>query len=249
MELVRRRREDDIEILTLDRPGKRNALNLELVRALHAVLDDLETDADLGAVVLTGAGEDFVAGADIGELRDRGVAEALASINGRLFSRVENLPVPVVAAVRGYALGGGCELAMACDLRIAGESAVMGQPEVALGILPGAGATYRLPRLVGWGKARELIFTGRQVPAAEAETLGLVNRVVPDAEVLDAALDMARQITRHGSLAVRLAKTALNTEAGSLAPGSALESLAQGILFASDEKRERMTRFLERRKK
>lgn len=184
---VLRERRKAVEIVTVNRPAKRNALNLETVETLHRVLDDLYRDRGLRAVVLTGAGDHFMAGADIEQLRDRRSPDALDSINGGLFRRVEDLPVPVIAAVKGYALGGGCELAIACDLRVAGQSAKMGQPEVGLGILPGAGATHRLPRLIGLGKAKELIFTGRMVEAEEALQMGLVNRVVDDSSVLEEA--------------------------------------------------------------
>ena len=244
--LIECRREGGTWILTLNRPEKRNALSLDLVRALHDAVDGLHGEADLRAVVITGAGNDFVAGADIAELRERRVAEALASINGALFRRIEELPVPVIAALRGYVLGGGCELALACDIRVAGESTVLGQPEVGLGILPGAGATYRLPRVVGMGRARELIFTGRRVGAQEAVAMGLVNRVVEDEEVLPAALEMAEAIGRQGALAVRLAKLALNAQAPA-ETGSAVERLAQGILFETEDKERRMDRFLEGR--
>jgi enoyl-CoA hydratase len=245
--LLRERREE-VEILTLHRPEKRNALDLELVEAIHEALADLETDPGVRAVVLTGAGDHFMAGADIAELRERRAPEALAAINSTLFRRVEELPVPVVAALRGYALGGGCELALAADLRVAGRSTRLGQPEVALGILPGAGATYRLPLLVGMGLAKELILTGRQVDAEEALRIGLVNRVVEDEEVIGEALALAGEIRNQGALAVRLAKRALNAQRHGLDGGQRLESLAQGVLFESEEKRRRMTAFLERRR-
>jgi enoyl-CoA hydratase len=245
-DVLLRERRDDVEILTLHRPEKRNALNLELVRALHAALTDLEADATLRAVVLTGAGDHFMAGADVAELRDRRTPEALAGINSTLFRRVEELPVPVIAALRGFALGGGCELALSADLRVAGRSVRLGQPEVGLGILPGAGATYRLPLLVGMGRAKEMILTGRWVEAEEALAIGLVNRVVDDDAVLGEALALAATIREQGALAVRLAKLALNAQRHGLALGQPLEGLAQGILFESAEKMERMQAFLER---
>lgn len=239
-------RRGTLAILTIHRPDKRNALNLEVVQALHRAIDALAGDRDLRAVVVTGAGDHFMAGADIGELRGRGLAEALDSINGTLFRRVEDLPVPVIAAVRGYALGGGCELALAADLRVAGRSAVFGQPEVGLGIIPGAGATYRLPRIVGMGRAKEMIFTGRLVPADEALAMGLANCVVDDDRMLDEALALAERISRQGAAAVRLAKLALGAQAPGADAGHRLERLAQGILFESADKEERMRAFLER---
>ena len=247
-ELVRVDREERLAVVTLDRAEKRNALNLSLVQALHQVVDELAGDRDLGAVILTGAGDHFMAGADIGELRARGRAEGLASINGSLFQKIEELPMPVIAAVKGYALGGGCELALACDLRVAGRSAVLGQPEVGLGILPGAGATYRLPRLVGFGRARELIYTGRLVPAEEALTIGLVERVVEDADVLETARDLAGKILQQDPLAVRTAKLALAAQHPGSGAGRVVERLAQGMLFESEEKERRMKAFLERRR-
>jgi enoyl-CoA hydratase len=239
-----------VVLLTLHAPHKRNAIDRAMIEALHSALDRLRDDDSVGALVVTGAGEQaFAAGADIAELRERRAAQALAGINARLFARIEEFPVPVVAAIRGHALGGGCELAIACDLRIAGESAKLGQPEVKLGIIPGAGATSRLPRLVGAGRARELILTGRVVDARTALAIGLVNEVVADAEVVERALAVATEITQNGRLAVRLAKAALNALVWP-APGLAgpLESFAQAVLFDSDEKRARMTAFLERGK-
>jgi len=242
-------REGPLAVLTLNRPEKRNAIDRAMVEALHAALDQLAEDPELGCLILTGAGEQaFAAGADIAELRERGRFDALAGINSRLFHKVEQFPTPVIAAIRGWALGGGCELALACDLRVAGESARFGQPEVSLGILPGAGASQRLPRLVGLGVAKELIFTGRIIDAAEALRIGLVSRVVPDDQLLDAARGLAAAITANGTLAVRLAKIALNAShrTGSDV-GFTIEALAQASCFESDDKRQRMTAFLEQR--
>jgi enoyl-CoA hydratase len=245
--LIRERR-DDIEIVTIDRPEKRNALNLQIVEALHRALDELHGDRDLRAVVITGAGDHFVAGADIAQLRERRSPEALESINGTLFRKVEDLPVPVIAAIKGYAVGGGCELAMACHLRVAGKSARLGQPEVGLGIIPGAGGTHRLPRLVGLGRAKELIYTGRLLDAEEAMTMGLVNRVVEDDVVLEEALALAAVIARQGAMAIRLAKLALNAQRHHVDEAQTLESVAQAVLFDSEEKERRMTDFLDRKK-
>src|SRR5690606_20799490 len=170
---------DRIAVVTLNAEERRNAIDLEMVQSLHARLDELLGHEELAAVVLIGAGEKaFAAGADIAQLAERSARDALRSINSALFKRVEDFPVPVIAAIRGFCLGGGCELAIACDLRVAGRSARLGQPEVGLGIIPAAGGTYRLPRLVGLGRARELVYTGRILDAEEAERIGLVNRVV-----------------------------------------------------------------------
>jgi enoyl-CoA hydratase len=161
---------------------------------------------------------------------------------------VEELPVPVIAAIRGFALGGGCELAIACDLRVAGKSARLGQPEVGLGIIPGAGATHRLPRLVGLGRAKDLIFTGRILEAEEALGMGLVTRVVEDEKVMETARGLAETIEKQGATAIRIAKLALNAQRHEVDAAQTFESVAQAVLFDSEEKERRMTAFLERRK-
>ena len=238
-----------IALCTFNRPAVHNALNLDMVRDIRRVLEDLSLRGDIRVLLFAGAGgKAFVSGADIAELRERTRADALQGINNRLFREIEQFPAPTIAAVRGWAMGGGCELAMACDLRIAGEGARFGQPEVGLGIIPGAGGTYRLPRLVGLGCARELIFTGRVVDAAEALSIGLVNRVVPDDQVLPAARALAGEIAENSSTAVRLAKMALNASAGwSTDVGLTVETTIQALLFEDDEKDRRMTAFLERK--
>ena len=240
---------DGIATLTFNRPEVRNAMNRAMVDEAHAALGELEARGDVRALVLTGAGDKaFVGGADIAELRERSRLDALRRINAALYRRVEQFPAPTIAAIRGFALGGGCELAIACDLRVAGRGAQLGQPEVGLGILPGAGATYRLPRLIGLGRAKDLVLTGRLVPADEALGMGLVNRVVDDAEVLATARALAGEIGKNSALAVRLAKASLNLAPElSIDAGMALESTAQAILFEDEEKRLRMQAFLERR--
>ncbi len=244
-------RRGDAVLVTLNAPERRNAIDREMVDGLHALLDGLWHDESVAALVITGAGDKaFAAGADIAQLRARTARDALAAINSGIFERIETFPAPVIAAVRGFALGGGCELAIACDLRVLGESAKLGQPEVKLGIIPAAGGTYRLPRLVGLGRARELIYTGRTVDAAEALRIGLANLVVPDAEVVDRALALAAEIAQNGRLAVRGAKRALNALSR---PGQenavAFESAVQAMLFDSDDKRARMDAFLNKQKK
>jgi len=237
--------------ITFNRPEKRNAIDARMVEELHDAIGRLERDREMGACIFTGAGEKaFVGGADIAQLRDRTAADAFLRVNTGLFSRIEALPIPTIAAIRGYCLGGGCELAMSCDLRVAGKGARFGQPEVALGIIPGAGGTQRLPRLVGLGRAKELIYTGRIIEALEAERIGLVNRVVPDVQVVSAAEDLALEILKNGALALRLAKTCLNESSRTgLETGLLLEQISQAVLFDSEEKRARMTAFLKRRKK
>lgn len=237
--------------LTFNRPEVRNALNQAMVDDVRVALRELGDRSDVRVLVIMGAGgKAFLGGADIGELRDRKAADALRRINSDLFRELEAFALPTIAAISGFALGGGCEVALACDLRICGESARLGQPEVGLGIIPGAGATYRLPRLVGLGRAKELIFTGRILRAGEAHQIGLVEQVVPDDELKAAAAKLASSIAKNSALAVRLAKTALNAQAGGGTDAwQALESASQAILFDDAEKRERMTAFLERKKK
>ncbi|MBK6685521.1 MAG: enoyl-CoA hydratase/isomerase family protein [Deltaproteobacteria bacterium] len=235
--------------ITLNRPEVRNAIGAQMIEDLGRALDAIAHDDSVRAVIVSGAGgKAFAAGADIAELKERNRGDALRRINAALFRRLEDQPVPVIAAIQGYALGGGCELAMACDLRIAGQSAKLGQPEVGLGILPGAGAIQRLPRLVGLGRARELIYTGRIIDAVEAERIGLVNRVVPDDQVLNEAKALALSIAKQGALAVRISKLALNA-AGRPSPAfETLDVLGQAILFESEEKHARMAAFLEKKR-
>jgi enoyl-CoA hydratase len=247
-ELVLSERRDSVALLTINRPGKKNALSLDVVRALGRAFDALAEDASVRAVVLQGAGDCFVAGADIAQLRERGAEESLQGINSGLFRRIEDFPWPVVAAVRGWALGGGLELAMACDLRIASETARFGQPELNLGILPAAGGMHRLPALVGMGMAKDLVLTGRIIDAQEALRAGLVSRVVADGALLDEALGAAKAIAGMAPMATRLAKGIMNS-LFRVRPDTAfmMETAAQAVLFESDEKMERMTAFLERK--
>ncbi len=239
-----------IAIITIDRPEVRNALSKECVDEMQAALRDLAARDDVGVLIITGAGEkSFVAGADIREIRQRGKREALEAINQSLFNAIEDFPWPVIAAVNGFALGGGFELALACDLRVAAEAAQFGFPETNLGIIPAAGGTQRLPRHVGWGKAKEIILTGAILEAREAERLGLVSKVVPQAELMAAAREMAGKILVRGPLAIRLAKLSLNVAArAGLDAGLEVERLAQTVLFESKDKLEGTTAFLEKRK-
>ncbi|MCA9319298.1 MAG: enoyl-CoA hydratase/isomerase family protein [Planctomycetes bacterium] len=237
--------------ITVNRPEVLNAINLQVVTDLGRALDDLSRDPDVFGLIFTGAGEKaFVAGADISELVQRKRDDALRAINAGIFQRVEDFPWPTIAAIRGYALGGGCELALAMDIRLGGESAQMGQPEVNLGIIPGAGGPHRLTRLVGPGMARELIYTGKVIGAEEALRIGLLNHVHPDDRVLDEARDMMRTIMKKSRSAVRVAKLALNAAVNTVDRRSQMvEILGQGLLFDSEDQVERMTRFLERKRK
>lgn len=241
---------DSIATLTIDRPKVRNALNLETVREFHEALAHLAGDDSVGALIVTGAGDvAFVSGADINDIRARTGADGLAAINSSLFAAVERFPRPTIAAINGYALGGGCELALACDIRIAADTAKFGQPELGLGIIPGAGATQRLPRTVGLGRAKHLVLTGEIIDARQALEIGLVSAVVPAAELQDRARELARRILRQGPLAARLAKIALNASARvDLDSGLLVETLAQAICYESEDKREGTSAFLEKRK-
>ncbi len=244
------RRDGGIAIVTVDRPAARNALSAEVISGLREAFDALEAAGDVGAAVLTGAGGVFVSGADIAELKERRQADAFRRINTGLFRRIEAVPFPTIAAIEAYALGGGLELAMACDLRVASRAARFGQPEVGLGIVPGAGGTYRLPRLVGLGRARELIFTGALIDADEAHRIGLVNRLAEPGAALDVALALAGEIARNAPLAVRLSKQLLATVGEmSVDAAMALESTSQAILFEDPDKQDRMARFLGRRQR
>ena len=234
----------DRVVATLDRPEKRNAIDTDLTTALHALCAELEARPRL--LLLTGGADGiFAAGADIAQLRERNRLDALAAINAGVFARIRALPMPSVAAVDGPALGGGAELSYACDLRVCTERAVFGQPEVRLGIIAGAGATHRLPALIGEARAKELLYTGRRMDAAEALRVGLVNQVVAEPEeLLPAAHALLDEMAKASPLALRLTKLAVDAPA---AAHPALDLAAQAVLFEDDEKRERMTRFLERR--
>ena len=249
MPTLRTKVEGGIVHLELHRPEVRNALNLEMVQELHAALDDLTVREDVRVVVFSGAGgKAFASGADISELRERTHREAFQAINGTLFQRIEDFVHPTIAAIEGYALGGGLELALACDLRVASKSAKVGLPESTLGIYPAAGGTWRLPRLVGLGRAKEWVFTGRIVDAEEADALGLFERMSEPGQAVKVAMELAGAIAQNAPLAIQVAKIALN---GAARPAdvSGVERLGQGLLFDSEDKRQRMTAFLEKRAK
>ena len=241
---------ESIATLTIDRPEVRNALNRETVdEALHA-LSALAANDDAGVLIVTGAGESsFVSGSDIGDIRTRSRTEGLAAIASSLCTAVERFPRPTIAAINGYALGGGCELALACDIRVASESAKFGQPELALGIIPAAGGTQRLPRVVGLGWAKHLVLTGEIVDAKQALAIGLVTIVTPVGQLQVRAHELAKKILRQGPLAARLAKLALNASSRvDLDSGLLIETLAQAICYESEDKQEGTTAFLEKRK-
>lgn len=247
-ETIRVELEGGLAIVTMDRPQVRNAIDLAMVRELTAALDELSRADAVRVLILRGeGGKAFAGGADIAQLRERRALDAFTQVNARLFQLIEDFPHPTIAAIEGWALGGGCEIALACDLRVAGETARLGFPEVGLGIFPAAGGTHRLPKLVGLGKAKELVFTGRILDAAAARDIGLVEHVVPEGGALAKAREIAAEIARNGTLAVRVAKMALNAIARGNDP-EPIEKLGQALLFESPDKFERMTAFLEKRK-
>jgi enoyl-CoA hydratase len=245
-------RDGDIAVVTVNRPKVLNALNRETMDELRRAALDLRHDDDVRSVIFTGAGEKaFIAGADIAELARLGAAEGRAYVASgqHVLDLIENLGKPVIAAVNGFALGGGCELAMACALRIAADSARFGQPEVKLGLIPGYGGTQRLARIVGKGRALDLLLTGRTVDAAEALAMGLVSRVVPAASLMTEAKALARSITANAPLALRYAVEAVNRGSDlSLADGAFLEAALFGLAMATDDAREGTAAFLEKRK-
>ena len=242
--------EDGVATIVIDRPSVKNALDLETVREFRSALVELGADAEVGVLIITGAGESsFVSGADINDIRARQRDDGLAAINSTLFAEVERFPRPTIAAVNGYALGGGCELALACDIRVAADSAKFGQPELGLGIIPGAGATQRLPKVVGMGWAKHLILSGDVIDAKQALEIGLVTAIMPASQLQVRARELARRILRQGPLAARLAKLALNASARvDLDSGLLIETLAQALCYSSDDKMEGTTAFLEKRK-
>ena len=240
---------EGVVLLRINRPEARNALNLEVRKLLAKHLAELGEDTTTRAIVLTGNEKSFAAGADIKEMAEAGTIEMLQRGVHKLWRAIAGCPKPVIAAVSGYALGGGCELAMTCDIIVAGESARFGQPEVNIGIIPGGGGTQRLTRAVGRYKAMKYILTGELFSAQEALDMGLVSEVVPDPEVEGRAIDLARQIAALPPLAIQLAKEAVL--AGMEAPLSsalALETKSLQILFSSQDQKEGMRAFIEKRR-
>jgi enoyl-CoA hydratase len=240
---------DRVATLTVSRPEARNALDAATVEEFHRALSEVRAQGSR-VLIITGAGDKaFVSGADIRTIRERRRDDALLSINSGLMSAVEAHDAVTIAAVNGYALGGGCELALACDLRVASENAVFGLPEPTLGIIPGAGGTQRLPRVVGLGRAKEMVLTGARWDARRALEAGLVSEVVPLEQLLEAARAMAARVMELGPLAVRLAKRALNASGQMPMPAGLLyESALQAVTFESADKTEGTTAFLEKRK-
>lgn len=247
--LVERR--DRVAIMTINRPEKRNALNIKTREEGAALLDELRDDDSVGVVVITGAGDKaFIAGADIAEFAGRTASmQRDVMLRRSLFTAIDSFPKPIIAMINGYCLGGGCELALACDIRIASESASFGQPEINLGIIPGGGGTQRLTHLVGEGKAMEMILSGEIIDARSAFSIGLVNHVVPADQLEAKTMEIANRIASKGPIALRLAKEAVKLASRStLDEGLRREVDLFALCFATEDKDEGVAAFLEKRK-
>jgi enoyl-CoA hydratase len=244
------KKEKNIGILSINRPDALNALSSEVLHELDQAIDIIDKDEEIHIVILTGEGRAFVAGADIKEMKDMDVFQAreFADCGLNVFRKIELMEKPIIAAVNGFALGGGCELSMCCDIRIASEKAKFGQPEVGLGIIPGFAGTQRLSRLVGMGRAKELIFTTDMINAEEAYRIGLVNKVVSADQLMEEALNMANKIVGKGQIAVRFAKTSINRGMETdIETGMAIERDLFGLCFSTEDQKEGMEAFLEKR--
>ena len=247
---IRYEKKDNIALVTIDRPEALNALNSTVIAELEQVVTELENDGTVRDMILTGEGRSFVAGADIGEQYplDLDGGRRWGQRGSALFRRMERLEFPTIAAVNGFALGGGCELAMSCDIILASEKAKFGQPEVGLGITPGFSGTQRLPRRVGIAKAKELIFSGRMVKADEAERIGLVNAVYAPEALLDGAMEMARSFAKNAPIAVKYAKACIDRGMQTdIDSGIACENELFAMCFATADQKEGMSAFLEKR--
>ena len=251
MAFVELTKKDNIAVITMNRPEALNALSKAVFADLEAVLDDVENDDDVYVVIITGAGRAFIAGADIGEMAPMNVAEGLAfsELGNRLLMRVDMMEKPTIAAVNGFALGGGCEMALACDIRIASEKAKFGQPEVGLGITPGFGGTQRMARIIGTGAAMELIYTADTIDAQKAKEIGMVNYVVPAEELMDKTMEMAHKICKNAQKAIRVSKMAIRRGIDcDISTAVTYEALAFATCFGTEDQKEGMQAFLEKRK-
>ena len=258
MGFVKLEKQGHVGIVTIDRQEALNALNSQVLSDLDAVIDQVAADDEIYVMILTGAGRSFVAGADIGQMKDLTPVQAkkFGSYGNQVFLKLENFPKPVIAAVNGFALGGGCELAMSCDIILAAGpnaegkgGAKFGQPEVGLGITPGFSGTQRLPRRVGVAKAKELIFSGKQIGAEEAKRIGLVNEVYAAEELLNKAVEMAKSFTANAPIAVKYSKACIDRGMQmDIDNGIALENELFAMCFATEDQKEGMGAFLEKRK-
>lgn len=242
--------EDNIAFITINRPKALNALNVDTLKELDYAVKAAEDDNSVRIVIITGEGRAFVAGADIAQMRELNTqgGRDMTILGQTVFNRIENIDKPVIAAVNGFALGGGCELAMACDIRIASDKAKFGQPEVNLGIIPGFGGTQRLPRLVGKGMAKYLIFTGEMITAEEAYRIGLVEKLVPAEELLNTAISVAKTIISKAPVAVKMAKHAVNNGLNiDLKSAVCYEAECYTTSFSTEDRVEGMSAFLEKR--
>jgi len=251
MELIQYELNERVGVITVNRPKALNALNAQVIKELDETLDAIDLSA-VRALIITGAGEkSFVAGADIAEMSTltKAQGEAFGKAGNDVFRKLETFPIPVIAAINGFALGGGCELSMSCDIRLCSENAIFGQPEVGLGIPPGFGGTQRLARIVGIGKAKELIYTASNIKADEAYKIGLVNAVYPAEELMPAAKKMAFKITRNAPIAVRACKKAINEGLQvDMDQAIIIEEKLFGDCFATEDQMEGMKAFVEKRK-
>ncbi len=240
-----------IGLLTVNRPAVMNALNNQTLQELNALFDEIAKDPMIRGLIITGAGKSFVAGADLAEIQDDKIEEnrAYAQLAQSVFNKLEALPIPTIAAVNGFALGGGCELSLCCDIRIAGEKAKFGQPEVKLGVMPCFGGTQRLPKLIGTGWAKELIYTGRMINAVEAQQIGLVTKVVPMESLLDTAIDLMQEIIVNSSTAIKYSKLAIDKGRDMhLIDGLEFEKDLSAICYGLPDKEEGVKAFLEKRR-
>lgn len=251
MEFVKYQQEGFVGVVTIDRPKALNALNSQVLEELAQTFDAVDLQ-NTRVIVLTGAGEkSFVAGADIGEMSSLSKAEgeAFGKKGNAVFRKIETFPIPVIAAINGFALGGGCEIATSCDIRICSDNALFGQPEVGLGITPGFGGTQRLARLIGQGKAKEVIYACKNMKAEEAFSVGLVNAVYPIADLMPEAMKLAAKIAKNAPIAVRMCKEAINGGYDlAMDDAVALEAKVFGQCFETEDQREGMKAFLEKRK-
>ncbi len=251
MELIKLEQQGHIGILTINRPEALNALNVEVLSALDSAITSVEANDTIYVVVLTGEGRSFVAGADIAQMMDLNAVEAkrFGDFGNQIFIRLENMSKPVIAAINGFALGGGCELALACDIRIASEKAKFGQPETGLGITPGFGGTQRMARIVGVSNAMELILSAKVIGAAEAKEIGLVSQVVPPEELMNTALALAGSIAANAQIAVRQSKRCIRRGLQTdIYTGIAYEAEAFGLCFSTEDQKDAMRAFVGKEK-